>query len=345
MIQNKFAFGADVGWLTQLEQQGISWNDQFGNPTQPLEELKRMGTNALRLRVFVNPPKDGYWTKDKRTFGGFTVGGERCMLGFCDPDSMVEVAKRAQDLAMDIMVDFHYSDHFADPFYQDIPEAWKGHDFETLLQDVAAHTREVLTKLQAAGVTPKWVQVGNEIDDGILKPIGDAKENTAQYVALLTSGYDAVKEIFPDCLVVSHGSTGYDPEKCIAAFERFFDLGGKTDILGFSYYPYWMKMLHDPVKLHKDMEQVIARFHKPVMIVEIGGPEDEEETTYLLLRSSAQAIASLKDGMGAGIFYWEPEIGAGVLPDHYPLGASRAVRKNQIQFSKVMGAYRDLQKK
>ncbi len=341
MIQNQFAYGADVGWMTQLQSQGVKWADRFGNDTEPLAELKKMGTTAVRFRIFVNPPEDGYWHKEKRIFDDFTVGGENCMLGFCDPESVIQVAKKAYELKLDIMLDFHYSDHFADPFYQDIPKAWEDHSFEELQQDVEKHTKEVLQGLKEEGVIPKWVQVGNEIDNGILKPVGDAKEHTQRFVALLTKGYEAVKEVFPDCLVVTHGSTGYDPEKCIAFFDRFFALGGKTDILGFSYYPYWMKMLHDPVKLHKDMEQVIEKFHKPIMLVEIGGPEDEEESTYTLLRTSVNAIATLKDGMGAGVFYWEPEIGAGVLPDHYPLGASKAISKDKIQFSKIMTAYED----
>lgn len=86
---------------------------------EPLAAMKEMGVDAVRFRIFVNPPKDAYWRKDEKTI---------CMLGFCDGQSVLEVSKRVKEAGMKLMLDFHYSDHFADPEYQDIPEEWAQDD-------------------------------------------------------------------------------------------------------------------------------------------------------------------------------------------------------------------------
>ena len=105
--------GADIGWISQLQDNGISWVNESGITENPLKILKDQGIDSVRLRVFVNPPTSAQWTKND---------GTTCLLGYADKDSVVEMAKQASDLGLKIMIDFHYSDHFADPAYQDIPE-------------------------------------------------------------------------------------------------------------------------------------------------------------------------------------------------------------------------------
>lgn len=336
-----FVYGVDVSWISQLEAQGIYWIDHEGHKADPIALLKAMGANAVRLRVFVNPPKEAFWTKPEKEFHGMKFGPEECMLGFCDKDGMLELAKRAKAQGMRLMVDFHYSDHFADPVFQDIPEEWAHDGYEQLLERVAHHTKEVLELLMAHDIVPEWVQVGNELNTGMLLPVGSTKENPAQLTGLLNAGYKAVKDCCPECRVVTHISGGNDYNMCTNFFDVFFQNGGQTDIMGFSYYPYWVKITHDEKKLQDDMTRLADKYQKPLMLSEIGGQEKEEEESYQLLVSAVRAIRNVPGGQGLGIFYWEPEVGADLLPDGYPLGAARPAGEKCLQFTRAMVAYND----
>ncbi|MGN0382291.1 MAG: glycosyl hydrolase 53 family protein [Suilimivivens sp.] len=213
--------GVDLGWLTQLEATKVSWVDAKGEKVDPLKYMKEMGVNGVRLRVFVNPPEEAYWNKKDN---------ERCMLGFCDIESVVRMAKRVKSEGLSLMIDIHYSDHFADPEYQDIPEAWLNEDFEGLKEKVTQHTIEVMTKLGEQGIMPDWVQVGNEINNGILRPVGSFGDNPEQLVELLNAGYDAVKEISPNTKVITHLSGLPILDWLDGFLSTFTKLEGKTDI-------------------------------------------------------------------------------------------------------------------
>lgn len=332
------AYGVDMGWLSQLESRGIRWIDNDKNEIAPIDAVKKMGANSVRLRVFVNPPKEAYWTKKDGTV---------CMLGFCDAESVLAVSKRIRDAGMRLMIDFHYSDHFADPQYQDIPEEWKQDNAEQLAGRVYGHTKEVLSLFTENGVTPEWVQVGNEINPGILLPMGSCQEHPEQMVAILNAGYEAVKECCPDCQVITHISCVNYREYCDPFLDTFFSLGGKTDILGFSYYPYWYdgimeKREKKPIALfYNPLIYYAETYKKPVMICEVGGPETDEEGTYQLLINTMEAVRQVPDDMGLGVFYWEPEVGADLLPDKYPLGAAIALDETTIQFTNALSAYKD----
>ncbi len=342
MVQD-FIYGVDLGWVSQLESQGVRWIDRDMKEADPIAALKDMGANAVRLRVFVDPPKEAYWRKPEKEFEGKSFGGETCMLGFCDKDSVLEMAVRVKKQDMKLMIDIHYSDHFADPVYQDIPKEWENDSFEEMKERVAQHTRDILELLTSHDIYPDWVQVGNEIDSGILLPMGSFDDNPEQLVAFLNEGYRAVKACCPECRVVTHINCGSDYQRSARFFDTFFALGGQTDIMGFSYYPYWVRMKHDERKLHDDMTRLAQKYHSPLMITEIGGPENEEEETYQLLVSAVRALKAVPDGQGLGIFFWEPEVGADLLPDHYILGAARLVKENCLQFTKAMSAYADSQ--
>ena len=147
MIQ-KMAFGVDLGWMTQLEDMGIRWVDEAGNETDLLDAVIEKGADAVRLRVFVNPPEDAYWQKAKDT---------RCMLGYCDPKSVLSAAKRVKEKGLRLMIDFHYSDHFADAQIQDMPEAWQADSDDELVAHVYEHTKDVLTLLGQEDICPEWV--------------------------------------------------------------------------------------------------------------------------------------------------------------------------------------------
>ena len=338
-----FIYGVDLGWVSQLESQGVRWIDRDMKEADPIAALKDMGANSVRLRVFVDPPKEAYWTKPEKEIQGRKFGGETCMLGFCDKNSVLEMAARVKKQDMKLMIDIHYSDHFADPVYQDIPKEWENDSFEEMKERVAQHTRDILELLTSHDIYPDWVQVGNEIDSGILLPMGSFDDNPEQLVTFLNEGYRAVKACCPECRVITHINCGNDYQRCTRFFDTFFALGGQTDIMGFSYYPYWVRMRHDERKLHDDMTRLAQKYQMPLMLTEIGGPENEEEETYQLLISAVRAIRTVPDGQGLGIFFWEPEVGAELLPDHYILGAARLVKENCLQFTKAMSAYADSQ--
>lgn len=331
-MKDRMVLGADLGWVSQLESRGIRWVDEEGRQIDPLQAVKDMGTNTVRLRVFVNPPKEAFWQKKNGTV---------CMLGFADAESVLEMAKRVKAMDLQLMIDFHYSDHFADPQYQDVPEAWQNEDGEGLKKKGYEHTKEVLHLLVENGAAPEWVQVGNEINPGILLPHGGLKENPGQLVEFLNMGYDAVKECCPDCKVITHIAGPYKPDWCEPFLDNFFEKGGKTDVLGFSHYPYWFKVEQSAEFLLGYLSRYEQKYHKPVMVCEVGGPENEEEGTYQLLMNTMEALERLPDEKGLGVVYWEPEVASGLLPDKYFMGASRLVNEHTLQFTKALSAYRD----
>jgi arabinogalactan endo-1,4-beta-galactosidase len=337
----KFAYGVDLGWVSQLESQGVYWVDSENNKADPIELLKDMGANAVRLRVFVNPPQSAYWHKPQKECYGNIIGGEDCMLGFCDKENVLKMSKRVKKQGMRLMIDFHYSDHFADPIFQDIPNEWKNDDADGLKKRVAEHTRDVIGLLVSNGIYPDWVQVGNEINSGMLLPIGSSNGNSDNLISFLNAGYKAVKECSPNSIVVTHIAGGHKYEVCTKFFDMFFEKGGLTDVMGFSYYPYWVQMEHDAHNLNKIMTKLSDDYKRPIMLSEIGAREDEEEESYKLLLSSVKAIKDIPNNMGIGMFWWEPEVGADVLSDHYILGAARAIDDKCIRFTKVMSAYKD----
>lgn len=337
-----FAYGVDLGWVSQLEDQGYIWIEEQGKIVDPIQAAKNCGADSVRLRVFVNPPEEAYWTKKN---------GVTCMLGFCAPQDVLKVSKRAMALGMRLMIDFHYSDHFADPQYQDVPEQWSQDTISMLHEHVYRHTKDVLTLLKENDVEPEWVQVGNEINTGLLLPYGSFRDAPETMVSLLNSGYDAVKEIFPNCQVITHLSAGHMAEAIQRFFDTFFALGGKTDIIGLSHYPYWFNMYGSnlglaPVEptadyLYSRLHSYWQRYRKPVMICEVGELDTEEEISYDLVAATVQAVKRLPDGYGAGVFYWEPEANSAVLPDLYPLGAARLLEGKQLQYTKALSAYRN----
>ena len=340
-MSRDFIYGADLGWVSQLESQGVCWIDENGNQTDSVAALKDMGANAVRLRVFVNPPKEAFWRKPERELAGGMTGGEECMLGFCDKESVLTMAARVKQQNMKLMLDLHYSDHFADPVFQDIPAAWENDDFEKMCKRVAQHTEEVLQLMKAHDICPDWVQVGNEVESGILLPAGSFAEQPEQLVTLLNEGYRAVKACCPSCLVVTHVNCGTDYRRCERFYDTFFAYGGQTDLIGLSYYPYWTKVEHDEQKLQETLTGLAGKYRKPVLLSEIGGPENEAEETYQLLCSVVRAVKAVPDGQGLGLFYWEPEVGADLLPDHYILGAAVTAGENRLRFTKAMSAYAD----
>ncbi len=331
-LDNAFVYGADIGWAPQLEKLGYVFLNPCGEQKDIFEILSSFGVNAVRFRLFVNPPKSGFWDKTPT---------ERCMMGYCDTESVICASKRAQKAGMKIMLDFHYSDYFADPHYQILPEAWKNHSISELTEDVARYTCLTMNRFKDEGIIPTWVQVGNEINPGMMLPMGDMKEHPDYLVSFLNAGYDSVKKVFPECDVITHLACGADPLGITEWFDSFFAHGGRTDIIGLSHYPYWYDMMENVSfgDLGECMCEYVKKYKKPCMVVEVGSEDDNEEKSFALIKDTINALKMIPNKQGLGVFYWEPEASREVLPDKYPLGASKLISDHEIKFTNALSAY------
>jgi len=302
ILDANFIKGADISWLPQMEASGYTFYSDSGQAQDCFQILKEHGINAIRLRTWLNPSDDKF-------------------SGHCSKEETVTMAVRAKKWGMKVMIDFHYSDSWADPSKQIKPTAWVGHSISQLLTDVYDHTYDVMTALATAGVAPEWVQVGNEITHGMLLPDGGTRNNWLQLAQLLNKGYDAVKAVSPESKVILHIDKGND----IAQSREWFDNARKNnvkyDIIGLSYYPYWAngsmvngkwvngnpdyKLSIDD--LGDNLIDLASRYGKEVMVVETGDSDDKPEKTYDMLVAVQKKVSAVPDKKGLGVFYWEPE--------------------------------------
>lgn len=288
-----FAKGVDMSWLTQMESEGLKFYAPGSTvPTEAMQLLRdTKGIDAMRLRVWVNPADK--WN---------------------NIDDVLVKARRAHALGLRIMIDFHFSDSWADPLHQTTPAEWADLDLNGLKAKVASHVTELMTKLKNGNITPEWVQIGNEITNGMLHPIGHI-DNPANLAALINAGYDAVKAVSPTSKVIVHLDKGEDDWRYSNVFPKLLRNGGKFDIIGMSLYPEdpsdqnpsnW-KAVTD--KCLSNIRSIHSTYGVPVMICEVGmhytkGAMAKQWLTYL--KDEAQ-----KSGYVDGIFYWEPQAPAG----------------------------------
>lgn len=289
---DSFAMGADVGWLPQMEKTGYDFRDREGNSADCLKILKDHGMDTIRLRVWVDPSDDP-------------------QSGHCSIQETVEMAERAQKMGFRIMINFHYSDSWADPGKQNKPKAWAEHDFSDLKRDVYEHTRTMLLELKKKDITPEWVQIGNEIRNGMLWPDGSTKDNPDRLVKLINEGYRATKSVDKKIKVIVHIDRGHD----LKLYRWYFDLmeehGARYDVIGLSYYPWWIRDRRDYRltidDLGKNLNELVERYDKEVMVVEIGGKDDQPTETREMLEAVIEMVRSVPDGKGLGVIYWEPQ--------------------------------------
>jgi arabinogalactan endo-1,4-beta-galactosidase len=278
------AKGADVSWVTQMEQSGIKFYDASGSQMDCMQLMQSLGINAIRLRVWVNP--SGGWN------------------GNAD---VVAKALRAKKLGLRILIDFHYSDSWADPGKQTKPTAWNAYDFPTLTATVNSYTLSVLDTLKSAGVIPSWVQIGNETNDGMLWPDGKASVNMANFAALVNAGYKAVKQINDSIKVIVHISNAYDNSLFRWIFDGLKLNGANWDIIGMSLYPSVSNWQSYNDSCLANMNDMISRYSKPVMICEVGMPADQATACQSFLTDLIEKTKSIPGHNGIGVFYWEPE--------------------------------------
>ena len=313
-LSQNFIKGADVSMLPELESLGAKFYDVDGTEMDELQIMKNHGINWIRVRIW-NNPKDSY--------GG---GGNT------DEARALELTKRAHALGLKVLVDFHYSDFWADPGKQVTPKAWQNDDEDQLVKDVYDYTTKVVKDFQAAGEEPEMIQIGNEVKSGMLWPIGKlpSTDGDKAFSRLLNAGLKAVRDNDPDRSIklMVHLPDGGDN----ALYRSFFDSIKKNgvtdfDVIGLSYYPFWHGSLDS---LQQNLDDISARYDKDVIVVEtafgytnenfddmknpydekaerIGGFRSTVQGQATGLRAVMERLANVPNGRGTGMFYWEPD--------------------------------------
>lgn len=285
-----FVRGADVSWVTEMENSGAKFYSADGTETECMTLLKSLGVDAIRLRVWVNPAN-----------------------GYCGKDDLVKKAKRAKLLGLNVMVDFHYSDTWADPLNQTKPAAWTDYTFDELQKAVADHTTEILTALKDEGITPVWAQIGNEVGDGLLWSDGKASLNADRFAKLIASGSAAAKAVFPDIKTIVHVQNGWKlstSQWILSILEKY---SVDYDIFGVSLYPSdaiteigsSMTAAGIVTLTLSNLETIAKQYDKETMICEFGYPVSDPATGYDCLKMIVDA--GKKSSVISGVFYWEPE--------------------------------------
>lgn len=317
--RGSFAKGADVSWLSEMEADGVKFYEPSEAGLQKSEGdcmaiVHDLGMNAVRLRVWVNHS-----------------------TGWSNKVDVVALAKRAAKQGLRVMIDFHYSDFFADPNRQEIPKVWQSYSYKQLCEAVREHTLDVLYALKEEGVKPEWVQIGNETPYGMLWPAGKvgreaADEQWEHYAGFTTTGYKAAKEAFGDITVIVHVDNAYEYRDWF--WQQMTAHGAQFDMIGLSHYPMmseWsgISWQEANIRAEENIRRLINEQHKPVMIAEIGMMNYGEGEVYdsvagqsnIVMTDFLNRIASIDSC--AGVFYWEPQCYGGWRPREYiPLGWS-----------------------
>jgi arabinogalactan endo-1,4-beta-galactosidase len=301
----KLYLGADLSYVNEIEDCGAKFQLN-GKPANPYKLFKDKGCNLIRIRLWNDPKATPY-------------------SNFEDVKKSI---RRAKEQKVDVLLDFHYSDTWADPGRQDIPKAWADiKDVKVLGDSVYNYTRNTLLKLDKLNLLPEMVQVGNETNSEVMQPEGKAKDSIdwKRNAYLINSGLRAVretsKEVGKDIQIVLHIA---QPENALWWFKDATKAGVKDyDIIGLSYYPIWSKVKFDG--LPKAIDSLVTTYKKKVIIVETAYPftmKNVDKANNILTERALfdgypatpqgqkdymiQLVKLTLQGGGSGVIYWEP---------------------------------------
>ena len=296
-----YAIGADLSFLKQAEERGTVFKDS--NEVRPgLEIFKDHGYNWIRLRLFHTPtrlPNNLEYT--------------------------IALAQDAKKLGYKFLLNYHYSDTWADPGKQYIPKAWEGKSHQELVEAVFEYTRDTIVAFRAAGVMPDMVQPGNEIINGMLWPDGRLPSNWDNFAELLEAGINGVEAGRADAprpLIMVHIDRGGDKLRTKAFFDKWNSYGVEYDVIGQSYYPWWHGSLLD---LRENMIFMANEYDKDIILVEVAYnwrpseyrnklapfPETPEGQRQFLDEVN-RIVLNTPNNRGKGIFWWEPAVTGGL---------------------------------
>lgn len=295
----QYAIGADVSFLGKCEQDGIVFKED-GKPKDVLAILREHHYNWIRLRLFHDPAANPTKLPNNLNY-------------------TLSLARRAKNLGFHVLLDLHYSDTWADPGKQFTPAAWSGLSHRQLRHQVYLYTRDTIAAFRQQGLAPDMVQVGNEITHGMLWPDGKLPDHWDHFADLVRAGIRGVKTVSgsgPKPRIMIHIERSGDYPAAIAFYDRLLAHQVSFDVIGLSYYPYW----HGDIEtMRANLAKIALRYHKPVMIVETaynwtpGGftakkaefPESPRGQLDFL-RAVNAAVRAVPDGLGQGVFWWEP---------------------------------------
>jgi arabinogalactan endo-1,4-beta-galactosidase len=297
----EYAVGADLSFLKSVEDRGVEFKED-GEPKPGLEIFRDNGFNWVRLRLFHTPDRLPN-----------------------DLDYTIELARQAKAKGYKFLLNYHYSDTWADPAKQFVPAAWEGQSHEELVESVRDYTRETMTAFREAGAWPDMVQPGNEVIDGMLWPHGKLSEEGgwdrfAELYRAATEGIEAAttEDVEPP-LIMIHIDRGADVERTKWYFENFNARNLKHDVIGQSYYPWWHGTLEE---LKENLAFMATTFDKDIVIVEAAyhWRESEEGDKNMQFPQTPQgqadfwlavdqAVRATPNGRGMGVFWWEPAVG------------------------------------
>lgn len=297
---DEYAVGADVSFLAHAEQRGVIFKDA-GQPKPGLEIFKDHGYNWIRLRLFHTPTRLPN-----------------------DLDYTIALAKQAKQLGFKFLLNYHYSDTWADPQKQFIPQAWEGLSHEELVTAVFDYTRDTITAFREADAMPDMVQIGNEVIGGMLWPDGRLPKNWDNFADLVNAGIRGVDAGLGDAprpLVMIHIDRGGDRRATESFFNHCNDQGIEFDVIGQSYYPWWHGSLDD---LRENLAFMAKEYGKDIILVEVAynwrraeyrntpGPFPETpDGQREFLTQVDRAVRETPQGRGKGVFWWEPAVTPG----------------------------------
>ena len=291
----EYAIGADLSFLKMAEERGFAFKEN-GTAKPGLEIFKDHGYNWIRLRLFHTPdrlPNNLEYT--------------------------VALAREAKQMGYKFLLNYHYSDTWADPAKQFIPKAWERHTHPELVIAVYEYTKETIKTFIDSGAIPDMVQVGNEIINGMLWPDGKIPENWNNFAELVQAGIKGVYEGFgnnPLPEIMIHIDKGGDKLRTKNFFDTLMSYGVEFDVIGQSYYPWWHGTLLD---LRNNMYFMAKEYKKPIILVEVAycsvpteykekpspfpeTPDGQKE----FLDEVNRIVLNTPDNLGVGIFWWEP---------------------------------------
>jgi arabinogalactan endo-1,4-beta-galactosidase len=329
----EFMKGGDLSLLQFIQDHGVEYKET-NQVKDPLLIFKDHGFNTVRLRLFVAPNGKA---------------GQVNSLSYT-----LRLAKRVKDAGLKLMLDFHYSDGWADPAHQIIPAEWKELSHAQLVDRVFAYTRETMAAFARECCTPDMVAVGNEISNGMMWPDGGPLSDAAKWdtlADLLKAGIRGVRASDPKGVVrvMIHIDKGGDKKASRWFYDNLQSRGVSFDVIGLSYYPFWHGTL---ANLSENLASLSESYKKDIMVVETGydtwgGPQEKLPFPITpggqkaFLEELIRVVAATPDGHGQGVVYWAPEWIMGAKWNASGSGAweSRALFDNSGNMRPAMNAF------
>ena len=308
-LPNDFILGMDASCVPALENSGVKYYDFDGTEKDVYEILSDNGINYIRVRIW-NDPYDA---------NGNGYGG-----GNCDLENAIAIGKRATEYGMKLLVDFHYSDFWADPGKQMVPKAWKGMSVDEKAEAIYQFTKDCLQQLKKAGVDVGMVQIGNETNGALCGESSAALGGWKKIMQMISAGSKAVREVCPKALVAVHFANPENAESYASYGKNLEYYGVDYDVFASSYYPYWHGTLDN---LAQVLNNIATKYNKKVMVAETSYAYTPEDTDFsgntigeganvvkdypMTIQGQANLVRDVVDTVvnkttnGIGVFYWE----------------------------------------